>query len=265
MIINFGAGGNKAQVFYVLWVLQNYSDENHFLKQDDIVEILKNKGHFTERKSVARDLNLLAELGFNIHGVLPELDEDGNELPIPRGKIWLEREISDEKLKLLIDSILFSNYIGKEEAKDLIDALISLGSAKLKAKSATSRIDGGKVYHQENVDFFKELATINEAMVEKHGVSQQISFKYAQYKYKGEEIVLEKERDHVVSPYFFVSQKSNYYLVGYNHKQECLWHYRMDYVKDVKILKDTAKKIADNVILNIFCGFLRVSCRVRSL
>ncbi len=242
MIMNFGAGGNKAQVFYILWALENYSDENHFLKQDDIVEILKKNGHFTERKSVARDLNLLAELGFNIHGVLPELDDDGNELPIPRGKIWLEREISDEKLKLLIDSILFSNYIGKREAKDLIDALISLGSAKLKAKSATSRIDGGRVYHQENTDFFKELATINEAMIEVNGESKRINFKYAQYKYKGDEIKLEKERDHVVSPYFFVSQKGNYYLVGYNHKQECLWHYRMDYVKDVKILKDTAKK-----------------------
>ena len=110
MIMNFGAGGNKAQLLYILWVLENYSDENHFLKQDDIVEILKKKGHFTERKSVSRDLGLLAELGFNIHGVLPELDEDGNELPMPRGKIWLEREISDEKLKLLIDSILFSKF-----------------------------------------------------------------------------------------------------------------------------------------------------------
>ena len=78
MIMNFGAGGNKAQAFYVLWVLENYSDENHFLKQDEIVDILIRNGHFTERKSVARDLNLLAELGFNIHGVLPELDEDGN-------------------------------------------------------------------------------------------------------------------------------------------------------------------------------------------
>ena len=242
MIMNFGAGGNKAQVFYILWALENFSDENHFLKQDDIVEILKKNGHFTERKSVARDLNLLAELGFNIHGVLPELDEDGNELPIPRGKIWLEREISDEKLKLLIDSILFSNYIGKAEARDLIDALISLGSAKLKAKSATSRLDGGKIYHQDNVNFFKELGTINDAMIEKNGERKQISFKYAQYKYKDNEIFLEKEKNHVVSPYFFVSKKGNYYLVGYNHKAECLWHYRMDYVKDVKILKDTAKK-----------------------
>lgn len=240
MIMNFGVGGNKAQALYVLWVLENYSDASHFLKQDDIVDILIKHGHFTERKSVGRDLTLLAELGFNIHGVLPELDEDGNELPVKRGKIWLEREISDEKLKLLIDSVLFSNYIGKAEAREVIDALISLGSFKLKAKSATSRIDGGQIFHQENVNFFNELATINEAMIEKNGERKQISFKYAQYKYKGEEIVLVKEREHIVSPYFFVSQKGNYYLVGYNHKKECLWHYRMDYVKDVKILKDTA-------------------------
>ena len=120
---------------------------------------------------------MLCDLGFNIHGVEPELDEDGNELPKTRGKIWLEKDISDEKLKLLIDSILFSNYIGKAEARDLIDALISLGSAKLNVKSATSRIDGGQIFHQENVNFFNELATINEAMIEKNGERKQISFK----------------------------------------------------------------------------------------
>ena len=41
--------------------------------------------------------------------------------------------------------------------------------------------------------------------------------------------------------YFFVSQKGNYYLVGFNHNKNCLWHYRLDYVKDVKILKELAK------------------------
>lgn len=241
MEMNFEVGGNKAQAFYVLWALENYSDEKHTLKQDEILEILEKNGHKTEIKSVRRDLELLYYLGFNIHGVGPEFDKvTGEELPKRRGKIWLEREISDEKLKLLIDSVLFSNYIGNAEAKELIDGLISLGSGDIKKKSASSRIDGGKIYHQDNVGFFKELGTINQAMLINNGVSKQISFKYAQYKYKGKDMVLEKAREHVVSPYFFVSQKGNYYLVGYNHKADCLWHYRMDYVKDVQILKANA-------------------------
>ena len=248
MQVNITEGGSKIQLLYVLWVLENFSDEKHTLKQDDIVKILADRGYSAERKSVKRDLKLLLDFGYNIHGVEPELDEDGNELPMRRGAIWLEREISDEKLKLLMDSILFSNYIGKNEAKELIEALISLGSGKLKKKSATSIIDGGRIYHQDNANFFKELAVINEAMSEKDGEKKQVSFKYAQYRYKVKDIVLEKEKSHIVSPYFFVSKKGNYYLVGYNHKEERLWHYRMDYVKDVQILKTKAKDREETIL-----------------
>ena len=240
MNFNFNASGNKAQTFLVLWVLENYTDENRTLKQEDIVDLLGKHGHVTERKSVAKDLKLLYDLGYKVHGVVKEYDKNGKKLPTQRGKIWLEREISDAKLKLLIDSVLFSSYIGKAEAKELVDNLISLGSRELKKKSASARIDGGNIYHQDNVSFFNELAKINQAMIEVEGVSKKIAFKYAQYKDNGEEIKLVKEKEHIVSPYFFVSKKGNYYLVGYNHKAQCLWHYRMDYVKDVEILKENA-------------------------
>lgn len=241
MVMNFSVGGYKAQAFYVLWVLENYSSEERKLKQSDIVDIIKNKGHYTDRKSVAKDLLLLKDLGFDVRGVCGELDEKGNEKPAKRGKIWLNRDVTDEKLQLLIDNVLFSNYVGRVEAKELVDYLISLGSDELKKKSATSRIDGGNIYHQDNVEFFKELGTIKDAMTEIRGVSRKIKFKYAQYKYNGNELLLEKQRGHIVSPYFFVSQKGNYYLVGFNHNKNCLWHYRLDYVKNVEILSDYAK------------------------
>ena len=107
--------GKKIQLLYVLWVLENYSDENHTLKQDDIVEILKDKGYPTERKSVARDLKLLFDIGYNIHGIEPELDKDGNELPLKRGKIWLEKNFSDE----------FDRYWEYKKAIDILDKSLS--------------------------------------------------------------------------------------------------------------------------------------------
>ena len=92
MQVNITEGGKKIQLLYVLWVLENFSDREHTLKQDDIVAILEERGYHTERKSVARDLKLLFDFGYKIHGIEPELDEDGNELPMKRGAIWLERE-----------------------------------------------------------------------------------------------------------------------------------------------------------------------------
>ena len=69
MQVNIIEGGKKIQLLYVLWVLENFSDENHTLKQEDIVAILEKKGYYTERKSVAKDLKLLLDFGYKIHGV----------------------------------------------------------------------------------------------------------------------------------------------------------------------------------------------------
>ena len=239
---DFEVGGYKASAFYVLWALETYSSKDNTLKQQDIVDYLAEEGYKTDIKTVRSDLDLLQEIGYDIQGNGVQYDDYGNIIPTPRGKIYLKKDISDEKLQILIDTVLFSNYIGKAEAQELIDYLISLGSGDLKKKSAAARINGEQVYHQDNASFFDELKEIRKAMnPPKHETKKRISFKYAQYKCKGQEIVLESEREHIVSPYFFVSKKGNYYLIGYNHKQDCLWHYRLDYVKNVKILKDVIK------------------------
>ena len=124
MNVNFGIEGTKIQLIYVLWVLENFSDENHTLKQDDIVEILKDKGYSTERKSVARDLKLLFDIGYNIHGIEPELDKDGNELPLKRGKIWLEKNFSDEQLSLLLNSVAYNVFVDKNNKEELLNLVV---------------------------------------------------------------------------------------------------------------------------------------------
>jgi len=263
MEMNFGVETTKVQPLYILYVLKRFTDEKNTLTQEGIARKLRDLGYcpvrkdkngnikerkLDERKSIGQDLKLLYYMGYPIHGVEKELDEDGNELPATRGKIWIEKEISDEKLQMLIDTIVFSNFIEKSEAKELIDALISVNGNECESKkSASSRIDGGQVYHQDKAEFFKELKVINQAMRLKD--PKRVAFKYAQYKYENDKFILEKVREHIVSPYHFVIKKGYYYLIGYNHKKECLWHYRLDYVKDVKILKELAKVRSDTELV----------------
>ena len=236
---DFEVGGYKASAFYVLWVLENYSSEQSPLKQQEILNILEKNGYKTDIKSVRRDLALLKEIGYDIQGYGEQFDDDGNLIPTPRGKIWLKKDISDEKLQVLIDTVLFSNYIGKAEASELINYLISLGSGELSKKSAEARINGGQVYHQDDVSFFTELKEIKKSMNER--IRKRISFEYSKYEYIENKIVLGKGKEHIVSPYFFVSKKGYYYLVGYNHKKDYIAHYRLDHIKNVKILKDVIK------------------------
>ncbi|MBQ8196896.1 MAG: WYL domain-containing protein [Clostridia bacterium] len=246
-------GYKKAQILYVLHVLERDTDRNNTLTQAEIADRVKelrgevyddepqDKDKRTDIRSTGRALRILKDVGYNIHGV-NMTGEDGVVHQKTRKGIWLEKEISDEKLQILIDTILFANYIGKAEAKELIDSLISLGGPTIREKkSASARVDGGKVYHREDNDFFTELRKINEAMELKE--PKRIAFKYARYKFDkaNDKFVLEKAHEHEVSPYHFIVQKGHYYLVGYNHKRENLWHYRLDYIKDVEILKEYIK------------------------
>ena len=52
--------------FYILEILREYSDENHLLTQQDIIDKLKAYQIDMERKTVATNLQLLQELDYDV-------------------------------------------------------------------------------------------------------------------------------------------------------------------------------------------------------
>ncbi len=57
----------KAALLYVLKILKEETDENHGLKQKEIIEKLYNQYFIkVDRKKIARDLAALEEFGFDI-------------------------------------------------------------------------------------------------------------------------------------------------------------------------------------------------------
>ena len=101
-----------------LHILQKYSDFNHPLTQDEIVEILdRDYGISIERKAVSRNLSLLKEAGIEI-----ESRRAGNYLET--------REFEDSELKLLIDGVLCSQHINPRQSSDLIEKLCKLSNLR---------------------------------------------------------------------------------------------------------------------------------------
>lgn len=245
-------GGKKIQLLYVLWVLENFSDKDNTLKQDDIVDILEKRGYRTERKSIARDLKLLLDFGYKIHGIEPELDKDGNERPMKRGAIWLEREFSDEQLSLLLNSVAYNVFVEKNNKEELLNNIISLGSKTFKEKhNAKGLLTGGRIYQVEGATLLVQLKEIEKA-IEKE---KRIRFKYAsKLKRDGDNLVYERDKEHVVSPYWIVSKNGNLYLVCYNHGENKIWNYRIDKIKEVTMIKSSAMPKTDTELKNISVG-----------
>lgn len=142
----------KLLILYILDILQKYSDEEHRLSQKDIQDILRKEYEMpVDRKAVKRNLLNLMEYGSNIEyrevarkdifkkkasesddnpQVLTEKETSDDNL------LWtdfyLKQKFTNEELRLLIDSLLFSKHIPYKQAKDMISKLESLSNIYFK-------------------------------------------------------------------------------------------------------------------------------------
>lgn len=205
----------KTIIFRLYQVLYEYSDADHPLTQNKIIELLeKNYGIETERKTIGRNISYLAEMGIDIIGTR-------------KGCYLAERYFEHSELRILIDSILCSRHINPGHSKELIEKLIKLGGRNFKAhvKHVYSVNDWNK---SENKEFFYNIDLIDEAI----GKRLQVTFDY--YKY-GIDKKLHKSNSHKVSPYQMILRNQHYFLISYEERWGNISFYRMDKIRNINI------------------------------
>lgn len=115
----------KMLILYILDILQRYTDAEHTLTQNEIVEILAKEYNMkADRKSVKRNLMNLAEMDFNIQ--YDEIErtnttvKDGKKITVEETICtdwYIERDFSDSELRLLIDGLLFFSSYFKQSVQ----------------------------------------------------------------------------------------------------------------------------------------------------
>lgn len=208
----------KTLIIRILQILEDYSDENHPMKQQDIMNKLEaDYGIECERKAVGRNISYLQEMGFDI-------EVSG------RGAYLASRKFENSELRLLIDSVLGSRHINSKYSKQLIDKLAQLGGKNFEGhvKHVYSVADWGKT---ESKELFLNIELIDEA-IEK---GKKISFDYLK-------IGLDKEphRSSVrkATPYQLVLHNQRYYLVNLDDKYGNISYLRVDKMSKMKVLKE---------------------------
>ena len=80
-----------------------------------------------DRKSVKRNLMNLIEFGYDIEysaSIRLVKDKNGEKLETKiLSDFYLNRSFTDGELRLLIDSVLFSNHISYSQCRDLVEKL----------------------------------------------------------------------------------------------------------------------------------------------
>lgn len=239
-----GTYRNKELLIKILEVLNKHTDENHPLTQKEILDILRiNYDPQVDRKTVARNLDVLDELGY------VECDdqrkrtilnaENKPEESTLHTSYYLVHRFTDSELRLLIDGLLFSKHIPYNQCKELVEKLRGLSSKHF----------GFKVRHvyalpetkAENTDLFYTIEILDEAIANE----KQVAFTYNKY---GTDKKLHPRRsyEYIVNPYQMAATNGRYYLIGNNDKYSDLVNFRVDRITGIRLL-DTPVKPKEQV------------------
>ena len=201
---------------FILEILKEYSDENHPLKQQDIIDKMETEYDITlERKAVARNLTNLEIVGYGIertrNGVYL-VDNDG---------------FSDSELRLLIDSVLFSKHISGDAAESLIKKLKKLGSTSLKGKN-TSIYSAKLITREDNDCLYENIDMLGKAIE----AGNRVAFHYCEY---GIDKKLHKcfENKRIVDPYRLMTANNHYYLIGKDTQTNAVFPFRLEKIVEI--------------------------------
>ncbi len=213
------SSNKKLLIAYIYKILEEYSDEHHPLRQQDIIELLGQLyGMECERKAISANLQNLEELGVNI-------------FRIPNRGVYMgQRTLEPSEVTFLVDAIFSCKAISSRHSLELSEKLFQ-NLSKYQRKKYNYIYKANQIARSDNRQTFYIIDLLGEAISQK----KKISFHYISYNLTGQ-----VKKPATVNPYFLISNSGKYYLVCYNPHHECLSNYRIDRIADVHITEESA-------------------------
>lgn len=231
----------KASILLVLKVLEEYSDENHYLTHQNIIDKINELYSIElERKSIANSIMLLEELDYDI-------------VKGPKGGFaLLSRNLESSEVTFLVDAIFSSKSISGKQAKELTKK-ISSGLSKYDRKSYEYLNKSSEINRTSNAEVFYNIEIINEAIRR----NKWIGFQYIDYDKDGNETLRFNGRETHRSPCYLINNFGRYYFLGYGYKYDSVNTYRIDYMKNVRVMEERER--LDPKTLKEFEGYKSIS------
>lgn len=213
----------KASILLILKVLEEYSDEEHYLTHQQIIDkVYEIYDIQLERKSVAFAIELLQELEYDInkgpHG----------------GFALLSRNLDITEIQFIVDSIFSSKSLTGKQAKQIADKIS--GELSIYQRKDYSYLNKTtELNRSTNKDLFYNIDVIHEAM--KRG--KRVGFQYLTYDRSGNPMARKDGFQYIVSPYYLVNNFGRYYLIcNYREKYHAIQTFRIDYMMNIEIKED---------------------------
>ena len=213
----------KGSILLVLKILEEYTDDNHYLTQPQIAtKISQLYGIDLERKAIGSSLQLLEELDYDI-------------VKGPKGGFaLLSRTFDPSEASFLIDAIFSSKSINGKEAKRMAEEVSSCFS-KYQRKDYSYIYKSNEINRSTNKTALYNVSIINEAISK----GKRVGFQYLTYDKNGNEIYRNNGYEYIVSPYYLINNYGRYYLLcNYREKYRPLQLFRIDKMANIVIKDD---------------------------
>jgi len=216
----------KMAILCILNILREYSDEQHLLTQQEIIQKIENQyGIQLERKSISTNIDSLIDFGVDI-------------IKSKNGCYLAGREFEPSEISFLIDSVFSSKSIDSKNSQVLISK-ISQFLSKYQRKRYKYIIKADEIIRTDNKQLFYTIDILNEA-IEK---GKQVEFQYNRFYVDKDVNETQKQKKYIINPYFMINNQGRYYLVCNYHYYNEIANYKIELISNIKILDNPIKPI----------------------
>jgi len=217
----------NGNILYILNVLKKYSDEDHILSASEIKKKIEELyGETVDSRTLRRNINLLKyKLGYDIS----TYNENKKGYYISNDP---ETDFEPGEVRAIIDNFSYANYIVPSIAKNIIKKCRNMQTVYENKKLKDYHIYANDS-KTENVEVIKNIEDISTSIYE----NKKLQFEYWKYAITDK---LEKKvvSTPTVSPYAIVYSKQEFYLIAIKEGLNEFYNYRLDRIKNIKILDD---------------------------
>ena len=219
----------KQSLLALIEILKKYSDENNLLSIKDIQTYLISEYDIElDRRTLYTSMELLRDFGYEIS------EYNGN------GYYLIERQFEKAEILLLCNAIHASHFISSKQSDELIKKLLNTQS-KYNQKEFKDKVYMANPLKTNNKQLLLNIELVSEAIRD----NKQISFDYLKYNEK-KQLINRRNEPYIVEPRYIVYSDSRPYLIVTSLNHEGFIHYRLDRMKDVKILNEKARILPKN-------------------
>lgn len=220
----------KIKLLKLLEMLRQDTDEQHPLPTNEICWRLANMDISCDRRTLARDIALLNDQGFEVMWRWV-----GKE----KGYYIEDRSFSVPELKIMIDAIQAASFITEKKTAELIDKIANLGGSH-RADILKGNMVCFNTRKHSNESIYYNVGYLEDAIEHQ----KKVIFCYYDLDENGEKVYRRDGHHYVAEPVSLVFNEDNYYIVVYSSKHDNTANYRVDRMDKVEIIDEPVSEKA---------------------